>query len=151
MCELTELRPLHGEADQAREALDRLTVILQGERFQTSDTISLTIGENTPNLLVPKSALEALLDVLAVIAIGDAVSVIPISAELTTQQAADILQVSRPHVVKLLENGDIAYRNVGTHRRVLAKSLIEYRDTDNQHRRSAADELTSLAQELDLA
>ena len=100
MCELTELRPLHGEADQAREALDRLTVILQGERFQTSDSISLTIGENTPNLLVPKSALEALLDVLAVIAIGDAVSVIPISAELTTQQAADILQVSRPHVVK---------------------------------------------------
>ncbi|WP_235001957.1 helix-turn-helix domain-containing protein [Actinacidiphila paucisporea] len=74
---------------------------------------------------------------LAHLGAGRGVSVVPADAELTTQQAADILNVSRPFLVGLLNAGEIEYRNVGTHRRIKASSPIEYKQQDDRRRRGA--------------
>jgi excisionase family DNA binding protein len=83
-------------------------------------------------------------------AAGRGVSVVPRNAELTTQQAADLLNVSRPFLIGLLKAGEIEFRTVGTHRRIKAASLIDYMRMDDQRRREAADELTRLGQEMGL-
>jgi excisionase family DNA binding protein len=74
----------------------------------------------------------------------------PDSAELTTQQAAEFLNVSRPYLIKLKEAGKIPFRLVGTHRRVRFRDLREYKNSNDLKRRRAADELTQLSQDLGL-
>ena len=81
---------------------------------------------------------------------GNAVTLIPVNAELTTQQAAHILNVSRPFLIEQLEKGAIAYRKVGTHRRVMLKDLMEYRQTMDHNRLNALEELSAIDQELGL-
>jgi excisionase family DNA binding protein len=99
---------------------------------------------------VPVIALPMLVEILAQIGRGNAVSIVPIHAELTTQQAADFLNVSRPFVVQLLESGALAHRKVGSHRRVQYKDLLTYREQSTIARKSALDQLTQEAQELGL-
>ncbi|WP_344969489.1 helix-turn-helix domain-containing protein [Streptosporangium fragile] len=78
-------------------------------------------------LILPREAVSLLAYVLTQVAEGRGVSVVPSHAELTTQQAADLLNVSRPHLIGLLESGAIPYRMVGRHRRVAAEDLLAYR------------------------
>lgn len=95
-------------------------------------------------LTVPREAVELLARILAHLANGHGVSVVPAHAELTTQQAAELLNVSRPYLIGLLESGKIQYRKVGSHRRVLADSLLAYKHHDDTRRRAAADELAQI-------
>ena len=89
-----------------------------------------------------------LTDLLTQIAQGNAVTLIPIHAELTTQEAANFLNVSRPHVVKLLDSGEIPFRKVGTHRRILFEDLRKYKQDIDDRRLETLSELTAQAQEL---
>jgi excisionase family DNA binding protein len=81
---------------------------------------------------------------------GKAISIIPSSAEITTQQAAEMLNMSRPHVVKLLEEGELPFHKVGTHRRIKLKDLEKYRSKMEKEREEALTELARQAQELDM-
>jgi excisionase family DNA binding protein len=87
-------------------------------------------------------------DILAEIAQGHAVSVLSVRTELTSQQAAELLNVSRPYMIRLLEEGKIPFRLVGQHRRVRLDDIMAYKRKDDDVRRRIADELTADAQEL---
>jgi len=106
--------------------------------------------EGNETIDVPVSALRMLIEILNQMAHGNAVSIVPIHAELTTQQAADFLNVSRPFVVNLIAQGLLSFRKVGTHRRVAFEELLRYRKQSQVERMSVLDELTREAQELEM-
>ena len=95
---------------------------------------------------VPREAFDLFLEILGQMANGNAVTIVPVHAELTTQQAADLLNVSRPYLVALLETGKLQFRKVGKHRRVLFAHLAEYKKKDEERRRQVMQELAAEAQ-----
>ena len=97
---------------------------------------------------LPTSALRLPVDILAELADGNAVQVVPVHAELTTQEAADLLNVSRPHLIKLLEDGALAFHRTGKHRRVRFADLMQYKEAREQASEQAMAELAQLSQEL---
>lgn len=99
---------------------------------------------------LPHSVFEVLVRVVHEMARGNAVKVLPVHAELTTQQAADLLGISRPFLVRLLEDGEVPFRKVGSHRRVRLEDLLVYKDERDRERRRALDELAAESQELGL-
>ena len=104
--------------------------------------------QQTHAIELPMPALRMFLDILAELAQGNAVKIVPIHAELTTQQAAELLNVSRPYVVKLLEQGLIPYHKVGKHRRVRYADLIIYQQQQRSTSEQAMYELMEQAQDL---
>lgn len=97
---------------------------------------------------LPTSALRLLVDILEALAAGNAVKVVPVHAELTTQEAADLLSVSRPHLIKLLESGDLSYHKTGKHRRVRFADLMDYKDRRDTASEQAMTLLAEQAQAL---
>ena len=97
---------------------------------------------------VPASAIRLFLHLLTEMSQGNAVTLIPTHAELTTQQAADLLNVSRPYVAKLLDEGKIPGRTVGKYRRVRFDDLMAFKQKDDDARAKVLDQLTAEAQEL---
>ncbi len=140
--------PTAADAKLAGESSRRLAKILQRKRkkpvsvrIQRDDVPAETIS-------IPMSAFRMLNDILTEMAKGNAVTLMPVHAELTTQQAADVLNVSRPFLVEHLENGAIPFRKVGSHRRILFRDLLAYKHQIDRARLKALDELTALSQEL---
>ncbi|MBP7141977.1 MAG: helix-turn-helix domain-containing protein [Opitutaceae bacterium] len=105
-------------------------------------------GKKVESVVLPKTAFKILVDLLAEMARGNAVTLIPVHAELTTQQGAEILQVSRPFLIGLLQQGKIRFRKVGSHRRILFKDLIAYRQAIDATRERSLDALARQAQDL---
>lgn len=149
MVTLASARPEGDDAALAHEALVRVREAL-ASRAGTGDPLHLTVDGDGGDVTVPRSAANLLVRILANMAAGQGVTVVPSHAELTTQQAASLLNVSRPFLIGLLERGEIEYRTVGTHRRVKASSLADYMRRDDASRREAADELSALTQEMGL-
>ncbi|GAA3986832.1 helix-turn-helix domain-containing protein [Thermobifida alba] len=142
-------RPGADDVRIARNALPRVRRYLQ-DHPENPSIVPVVVEDDGEKLVLPRAALELLAGVLAHMAAGRGVSIVPAHAELTTQEAADLLNVSRPHLIGLLNAGEIEYRKVGTHRRVRADSLLDYMRRDDQRRREAADELSALNRELGL-
>jgi excisionase family DNA binding protein len=99
---------------------------------------------------VPATVVQLLADMLARMAEGQAVTLIPLHAELSTQQAADLLNVSRPYFIKLLEDGKMPFRKVGEQRRVRYQDLLPYMETYQKAANSALEEMTAEAEQLGL-
>lgn len=143
--------PSQEDVTRAAGALPALQSYLS-RHPQLPESIRLAVEEDDgETVVVPATAVRLLVRILAHMAAGQAISIVPSTAELTTQQAADLLNVSRPYLIGLLNDGKIDYRMVGTHRRVLMESVARYKREDDGRRRSAADELSTLTQELDLS
>ena len=112
--------------------------------------LKVRIAETDEEIELPASAVRLLVELLSAMAEGQSVTLMPVHAELTTQQAADLLGVSRPFLVKQLENNVIPYRKVGTHRRILFSDLMAYKHDIDSKRRESLDELAAQAQELEM-
>jgi len=133
--------PAAEEIAQAQDASRALARVIA-----ETPTAKLAIEDGTQRMQVvlPQAAVRLLQDVLWEMSLGHAVTLIPVHAELTTQQAADVLNVSRPYLVSLLESGAIPYRKVGTRRRILVQHLMAYKKAEDAKRREALDELTGI-------
>jgi len=109
-----------------------------------------TIGAETLTLALPEPLFQVISQAVRILAQGDAVSIVPVHKELTTQQAADILNVSRPHLITLLESGVIPFSRTGKHRRVKFGDIMLYKRERDARRRSALAELTRMSEDLGL-
>lgn len=149
MTALSSTRPLPTaeEVALARESGRALSAYLQTRAETQQIEIVDDKGAAHP-VRIPVSALRLLVEVLTEIGEGNAVSIIPIHAELTTQEAADVLNVSRPFLVQLLERGEIPFHKVGTHRRMRYQDVIAYKERIDAERRKALDALVEQAQAL---
>ncbi|HEK2897097.1 helix-turn-helix domain-containing protein [Proteus sp. GOKU] len=128
-----------------RELATYLSTKLEIQKISIEDD-----EQNIHQIELPTSALTLLMTILGELAMGNAVQVVPVHAELTTQEAANILNVSRPHFVKLLEEGKLPFHKTGRHRRVLFSDLMRYKNQREIESEKAMQELTDLSQELGL-
>lgn len=148
MSNVQENSAIHTRAT-ARQALQKLNNVLT-KSTDPVEGVDVTVEGSDEVIRLPHDVAGVLRDILANAAVGRSVEVIPMNAELTTQQAADLLNVSRPHVVKLMDDGTLEGHKVGTHRRLYASTVQEYKHQRDIKQRSAADELTVLSDELGL-
>jgi len=138
-------RPSEAEAVVAKETSRVLASRLRDNgllRFRIMD------GAASKTVKLPAAAARLLVRILEEMARGNAVTVIPVHAELTTQDAAEVLNISRPSLIQLLDEGKIEYRRVGTHRRVRFDALMKYKRQADAARRAALGELAAYDQEL---
>jgi excisionase family DNA binding protein len=140
--------PSDAEKALAKESSRQLAPLIQNERSSTS--ISILEDELGQKIVVPSVAINLLLEILTQMAQGNAVTLMPYHAELTTQEAADLLNVSRPFLVKLLESGALPHRMVGKHRRVLLQDVMKYKENIDRARNETLNELVTQAQELNM-
>jgi excisionase family DNA binding protein len=135
--------PSESESRQAKELSQRLT------KYTGRDLIIRLDGETEP-LVIGRGVLELLQEVLIQTSLGRSVTVMPLEDELTTQEAADLLKVSRPFLVGLLEGGQLPFRKVGTHRRVALTDLLHYQAKARDEQDEALRELQEQAQKLEM-
>lgn len=139
--------PTQAEVEQAKISSRTLSKYADVDRVQLS--LRGCNGESD-DLVLPGHVLQILLNVLSEMSKGNAISLIPHHQEVSTQEAANLLNVSRPFLVGLLEKGEIPFRKVGAHRRVLLTDVMAYRVKTEQLRTQALDELAALSQEEDM-
>jgi excisionase family DNA binding protein len=145
--EYEAVTPTDAESRVAKESSQELA-----KRLPAARKLRLEVddGKSRETVFIPLAAAKLLQHILTEMAQGNAVTLIPIHAELTTQQAADLLNVSRPYLVKLLDEEAIPSRKVGTHRRVLFQDLMAYKQKIDAARLKTLEELSALDQELGL-
>lgn len=142
-----QLPPSEREAITARTSRQLLS------RYAREDqplTVQVMDADHDEPIELPAGAVTLLMDILDAMASGQGVTLIPEDAELTTVQAADILHVSRPFLIKLLEEGQIPYRKVGKHRRIRVEDVMNYKRAIDQEREAVLDQLVADAQEQDM-
>lgn len=107
------------------------------------------LGPDGEMIGIPASAFQALRLAVDAMSKGQTIVLAPQEEELTSQQAADLLRVSRPHLVKLLDDGEIPFHRVGTHRRIRLEDVLAHRSRRSQNRREKLDELTRLSEDFE--
>ncbi|MFT3760086.1 helix-turn-helix domain-containing protein [Thauera sp.] len=141
--------PVEREVQAALEGQRALAAFL-ATRLETQQIQIFDDKNQAHRVELPTSALRLLVDILAELAEGNAVKVVPVHAELTTQEAADMLNVSRPHLVKLLEEGALPFHRAGKHRRVRFADLMQFKAQRDQASEDAMAALAKQAQELSM-
>jgi excisionase family DNA binding protein len=137
-------------AQLAQDAAREAAVVQRALRRARTVTLRSEGSKDSHTLNLPRAAFDLLVQILGHMANGNSVTLMPMHAEITTQQAADILNVSRPFLVSLLEERKIPFRKVGTHRRIRMSDLVAYKRREDEERRKVLAELTAEAQKLGL-
>jgi excisionase family DNA binding protein len=137
----TVVRAEPSELDQIGALRDQMEAMLQGPQ-------TYLLGPDGERIELPPSAVEALKAVIDALMRGQSVTLISQDKELTSQGAADMLHVSRPHLIKLLDRGEIPFHLVGTHRRIRLEDVLAYQERRDAERDAALRELTRLSEGL---
>jgi excisionase family DNA binding protein len=139
------LSPDPSEQDELVELREQLTRIA-GQRRRP---VARLVAPDGSEVEIPASAFAALRTVVRDMAQGLTITLVPHDKELTTKEAADILGVSRPFLVRLLDRGEIPYHRVGTHRRLRVEDILGYRELRAQRRREQLRKLTELSEQVE--
>jgi excisionase family DNA binding protein len=137
--------PDPSEQDELVELREQLARIA-GQRRRP---VARLVSPDGVEVEIPASAFAALQAIVRDMAQGLTITLIPHDRELTTKEAADILNVSRPFLVKVLDRGDLPYHRVGTHRRLRVEDVLAYRELRAKRRREKLRELTELSEQLE--
>jgi len=135
------------ETESARESARKLAQLAQSH---DELTLSVQTRNRRESISVPGRAIAYLAEILETLASGRDVQVLPVDVELSTADAADLLNVSRPYLVKLLSEGAMPHRKVGTHRRIRLEDVLAYKARDDQAREAVLDQLAQEAQDHDM-
>ncbi|OGT27054.1 MAG: hypothetical protein A3I77_02390 [Gammaproteobacteria bacterium RIFCSPLOWO2_02_FULL_42_14] len=138
------------ETALAKESSRFLVSYLRSVRKQAVELKFVDSNGKLKKILIPRVAMNLLAEILQQMSSGNNILLHSVRNELTTQQAADLLNVSRPFLVKLLKNGEIPYRKVGVRRKILSKDILKYKETIDRKRRATLDELVARSQESNL-
>jgi excisionase family DNA binding protein len=145
---ISSINPGDVDVEVAERAARRIADYLTSH---PDDDLLEVLGETGDDaLVIPRATAIMFAQILELLGQGRGVQIMPKEAELTTQQAAEALNVSRPYLIGLLESGKIPYRKVGRHRRITFEALMEYKRHDDLERRAAADDLVKLSEDLGL-
>lgn len=139
--------PSEKEVAAAGESLRQMKTLLSSRTGIQQMTLVTETGDREV-LQIPVSAVRLFGEILSAVALGNAVRVVPIYAELSTQEAADLLNVSRPHLLKLLDEGVIPHTKTGIHCRVTLTDLVAYKEQRDTASRAAMEEIVVQAQKL---
>ncbi len=144
--------PTQEESSIARESSRELAQVLR--QSETGGELHVRFGtgkgRRQTDIKLPPSAVRLLAGALQQMAEGHGVLLLPVEAELTTQQAANLLRISRPFLIKLLDQGKLPYRRVGAHRRILAHDVLHYAAVERARREQVMRELARETQRLGL-
>ena len=139
------------QADEKLQGQVRNALVFLNKAKRRKKVRFLLLEETTQqNTALPEPIVELMVNVLNEIARGNDVTIVGLRREFTTQQAADILNVSRPYLIRLLETGQIPFRKVGTKRRILQSDVLLYKQIEEAKGKRALDELAAEAQKLGL-
>ena len=140
-------RPSKLDQKLASESYDALASVIEQ---LTSEQPEIEIEETSEKIKIPLSALKLLGDILKAMGQGKLISLVPIATEVTTQAAAEILGCSRPHLVKLLEDGQIAFTKVGKHRRIKFDDIMKYKKQMKEQQKQTIIDIMNLDEEAGL-
>jgi len=140
--------PTQDDSPVARESRRQLSRVLKRKSSKPVQFQIESQDRRVQSLSIPASAVRLLDHILGEMAEGHAVTLMPVKVELTTQQAAELLHLSRPFLIDLLEKKLIPHRKAGTHRRILFEDVMEYKKRVDDKRLKVLEELATQAQEL---
>jgi excisionase family DNA binding protein len=140
-------KPSKTEQKAAMESYNALSAVL--EQINSEQT-EIEIEETKDKITIPSSALKLLRTILKAMSQGKMISIVPVATEVTTQVASEILGCSRPHLVKLLEEGKIDYVKVGKHRRLKFEDVLKYKQELKQEQKKHLIDIMSSDEEIGL-
>lgn len=115
-----------------------------------SDNTEIEIEETKDKIVIPSRALMLLSDILKAMGQGKPISIVPLATEVTTQKAAELLGCSRPHLIKLLEEGRIAFTKVGKHRRIMYEDVLRYKQQMKAEQKKHITDIMNFDEEIGL-
>lgn len=139
-------RPSKAEQKVAMESYDSLAAVIE----QLNADTEIEIEETNDKIVVPLRALKLFGSILKAMSEGKPISIVPLATEVTTQKAAEILGCSRPHLVKMLEEGKIPFVKIGKHRRILFEDVMEYKKQMKAEQKKHLVEMMNLDEDLEI-
>ncbi|MGC4113497.1 MAG: helix-turn-helix domain-containing protein [Myxococcales bacterium] len=144
---LRRMTPVSAPREQQKAVLELFRELRRIHPRRTGRAACMLVGPDQETVAIPESVFHVLERVAEVLSRGDAVTVVPVGKELTTQQAADLLNVSRQYLVRLVEDGRIPHSKTGKHRRLRVEDVVAFKEARDRQRKEQLDALTAMSEE----
>jgi excisionase family DNA binding protein len=142
------MTPVAAPPDQRAEVAAIFRLLDRAGHVRKQRSACKLVGPSGEAISIPESVFYVLERVAEVMARGDSITVVPVGQEMTTQQAGDMLNVSRQYLVRLLNEGHISYTKTGKHRRVRIEDVLAFKEQRDRERKAGLDELTRMSEEF---